>query len=100
MDLGAALDSARKEIARLCATEDMVILQDRILEKEWGWYIPWMARADLEAGYPPAPGISPFIVLRATGAICHLSTGDFDRSVLNTLGKADGEALLAGLRLR
>jgi hypothetical protein len=98
VDRQQAIASVQQRIAELVGTQEpMVVLADRVIEGEWGWYIPWMARVDAEAGNPPAPGIAPFIVLRATGEVRSLLSGAFERSVLDLLGVSAGSALLAEL---
>jgi hypothetical protein len=98
IDRETALQMAQDEIARICGnSEPMTVLHTKVLEKNWGWFIPWKAVADLEAGYPPAPGIAPFLILRESGELRSTSTSNFNESVLGILGDIDGIALLNDL---
>jgi len=98
MNRAGAIDLVRMKITALVGDkEPMVVLEDRIIERDWGWFVPWMARVDAEAGNPPAPGIAPFIVLRSTREIHPLFSGAFESSVLRVLGERAGEELLAEL---
>jgi hypothetical protein len=98
IDREAAVLLAQDEIARICGnSEPMTVLTTNVLEKSWGWLIPWIAVADLEASYPPAPGIAPFLILRESGELRSTSTSNFNETVLGILGEIDGIALLKDL---
>ena len=82
------------------ADEEMVVVETRIIEGEWGWFIPWMAREDRDLGGPPAPGIAPCLVLRETGEMKWLRGGRFRESIVEALGEADAAELLLAMQKR
>jgi hypothetical protein len=98
IDRDTAVQLAQYEIARICGNvEPMTVLHNKVLERSWGWFIPWIAVADLEANCPPAPGIAPFLILRESGELRSTSTSNFNEFVLGILGERDGTALLKDL---
>lgn len=82
------------------ADDEMVVVEDGIIECEWGWLIPWMARGDRDLGGPPAPGIAPFLVLRETGEVKRLLGARFQESIAQAVGEADAALLLLAMRER
>lgn len=101
MDSSEAIALARAEISRICGDDDeMTVIDGAVVERDWGWFIPWSATEDLVWGLPPAPGIAPFIVLRSSRELQMLATGAFQESVLRILGVEAGNELISTLTSR
>lgn len=96
-----AIALARAEISRICGSDDeMTVIEESVVERDWGWFIPWSSTEDLVLGLPPAPGIAPFIVLRSSRKLQMIATGALQESVLRILGLEAGNELISTLTSR
>jgi hypothetical protein len=101
MNRSHAISLVQAEISRICDGDQTMTVRDKdVLERTWGWYIPWSAQEDSVANLPPAPGIQPFIVLRETSEAKMIQVAMFKESVRSILGEEIGNALLSDLAHR
>jgi hypothetical protein len=66
-----AIDIAHKELKKISADTELVLLDDATIERHWGWVFFYNSRAFIETGdYCEAlAGNAPFIVNRMTGGV-------------------------------
>jgi hypothetical protein len=66
-----AIDIAHKELKKISADTELVLLDDATIERHWGWVFFYNSRAFIETGdYSEAlVGNAPFIVNRMTGGV-------------------------------
>ena len=71
-----ALEIARKSIANLKPGTELVILEDKTVEKDFGWVFFYTTKKYLESRNPGdlLPGNAPLVVERADGSTHFLST--------------------------
>lgn len=71
-----ALEIARKLVAELSDQHDFVILEDKTVERPFGWVFFYTTRQYLETGDRKylVPGAAPLVVHRADGSTEHLAT--------------------------
>jgi Immunity protein 35 len=71
-----ALDIARKKIATLKPGTELVILEEKTVEKDFGWVFFYTTKKYLQSHNPGdlLPGNSPLVVERADGSTHFLST--------------------------
>ena len=79
-----ALDIARKRLAEL-GGDDLVIQEDAIVEREFGWVFLSNSRAFLETGdlNKAVPGVGPLVVDREDGSARFLSTSGAPEATIN-----------------
>ncbi|MGB7468804.1 MAG: YrhB domain-containing protein, partial [Candidatus Acidiferrum sp.] len=73
---GQALEIARKTIATLKPGTELVILEEKTVEKDFGWVFFFTTKKYLQTHNPSdlLPGNSPLVVERADGSTHFLST--------------------------
>jgi hypothetical protein len=71
-----ALAIAREVVAHVAPGVELVVLEDRTLEKDYGWIFQFTTRRYLETSDPGAmvPGTGPLVVEREGGAPVFLAT--------------------------
>jgi hypothetical protein len=71
-----ALEIARRVVAELSDHHDFVILEDKTVERPFGWVFFYTTRPYLQTGDPNylIPGAAPLVVHRADGSTEHLAT--------------------------
>jgi hypothetical protein len=71
-----ALEIASKTVAGLSGPHDFVILEDRTVERPFGWVFFYTTRRYVQTGDRQyiVPGTAPLVVHRADGSIEHLAT--------------------------
>ena len=71
-----AFEIARAAIAPLKKGTEFVLLEEETAEHDWGWVFRYGTREFVETRDPRAliPGVGPFVVEKADGAVTFLST--------------------------
>jgi hypothetical protein len=71
-----AFEIARAAIAPLKKGTEFVLLEEETVEKDWGWVFRYGTREFAQTRDPRAlvPGVGPFVVEKADGAVTFLST--------------------------
>lgn len=74
-----AFESVRQRIADLQeeipSEDELIILEQKTVEKEWGWVVFWTSRLWNEGGFKYAlAGNAPFIVQRKDGKLFETGT--------------------------
>jgi hypothetical protein len=71
-----ALEIAREVVAQLADHHDYVVMEDKTVERPFGWVFFYTTRQYLETGDRQylVPGTAPLVVHRADGSIEHLAT--------------------------
>lgn len=70
------IEIAKKALTELKPGTEFVILEDRTLEKDFGWVFLYSPKAFIETKDPRTlvPGAGPLVVLKADGSTQYLST--------------------------
>jgi len=76
VDRDGALAIARKEVEKLSTHHDFVILEDRTVERPFGWVFFYATKKYVATRNPDelVPGTAPLVVHRLDGSIAHLAT--------------------------
>ena len=89
-----ALAIARKRLAGMGGEHELVVLEDKIVERDFGWVFLCTSQAFLETGDPDnaIPGIGPLVVLKDDGATEFLSTSSSPDVVIDNFERQRRDA--------